>query len=167
MQVHLMGGIEKISLVFLHFMLIEKSSDIHVLVKRLISRSPNENKPMSLHQAPYIVSLHEDGTHICGGSILEPYFVLTAAHCVEANSSYTILSGSSYLKSGVHHNVIRIRIHHGYHPSRFTDDIALLTIYPPIDLVFSPNRRIPLFNGQVQPNTLGTISGWGCTERIR
>lgn len=36
----------------------------------------------SFGQFPYHVSLQRNGTHQCGGSILNKYYVLTAAHCI-------------------------------------------------------------------------------------
>ena len=119
---------------------------------------------MSIEQVPYVVSIKKDGNHICGGSILEPHVILTAAHCVEKYANYNILSGSSHLKNGIYHKVIKIIKHPDYHPSTYSDDLALLTIYPNIDLEHSPNRRISLFTGNLSMNASGTISGWGCIK---
>lgn len=36
----------------------------------------------NIEDYPYQVSLQFQYTHLCGGSILDQYFILTAAHCV-------------------------------------------------------------------------------------
>ena len=123
---------------------------------------------MPIQQVPYIVNIQEDGIHICAGTILEHHVIITAAHCFEDDkiSRYRVLSGSANVKQGVRHNVTKILIHPQYHPTAYKSDIALLIIFPYIDLIHSPNRRIPLHIGNVPPNILGTISGWGCNRQV-
>ena len=120
--------------------------------------------PVSITHVPYIVKILKDGITECAGSILTPYMIITAAHCVEDPERYTILSDSSYVNLGTPHNITRKIIYPDYHPERFGNDLALLLINPPINLVNSLNRRILLHDGDIPENSFGTISGWGCNE---
>ena len=116
---------------------------------------------MSIEHIPYIVNILRNGKDNCGGTILLNDIIITAAHCVFENDVYTILSGSSFRRNGTLHHVRRLIINQQYNMSKHWSDLALLKIFPPIDLVHSPNRNIELHNGHILPNSYGTISGWG------
>ena len=139
----------------------EESLDLQVRKKRLIDKSQFGDRPIRIGLVPYIVNIHRNGKANCAGSILAPNIIITAAHCVHDDAWYIILSGSSHEKHGVPHNVTRKIIHPEYHRDRFPNDLALLIINPPIDLIHSPNRKIALYIGEVDEDTIGTISGWG------
>lgn len=52
------------------------------------------------HAWPWQISLRVNGRHICGGSIIDSRWILTASHCVERNPSprgYTVVVGKAIL----------------------------------------------------------------------
>ena len=102
----------------------------------------------------------------CGASILSPVVLITAGHCVIENAEYTILSGSAIKSEGIRHKIIEKIFHPNLNTISYVNDLALLKIRPPIDFIYSHNRRIELFDGNVPLNTFGTLSGWGCTHVI-
>ena len=85
---------------------------------------------------PHAVSLRGgDGKHFCGGSIIGPQHILTAAHCVQGRMTYpytdtTVVSGSNYLsQGGTVHSVKRATVHPSFvMENSMPNDIAVLTV---------------------------------------
>lgn len=63
----------------------------------LYSQAPSgfyiiNGEEIEIDEAPWQVSLEIDGTHKCGGAILNQYWILTAAHCVIISLLYAIIT---------------------------------------------------------------------------
>ncbi|XP_037888064.1 trypsin-like [Glossina fuscipes] len=123
----------------------------------------------SISNLPFTVSLQFDGTHICGGSILKPHIILTAAHCFQISndaSRYQIRAGSSsHRYGGQLRRVQRIIKHEAFSLNTLDNDVALgiLRQY----LIYSSNVRsiqLPEKNEYLPPNSMCQVSGWGSTK---
>lgn len=121
---------------------------------------------------PYMVAIEYKGRQICGGSILTKNFILTAAHCFPKEidiKDVKIRTGTSYKQTGgtlhritkhIQHEDLQIRPDGSY-----SHDVALIKITPPF--TFDKTRQpIRLFNinETVEPDKMGTVSGWGKTN---
>jgi secreted trypsin-like serine protease len=120
---------------------------------------------------PWMVSIRKDGEHLCGGSILDSQFILTAAHCLEVIyrlSSVTILAGSLTVQSSG--NKVQLRSidrkirHQGYESVTNNNDLGLIRLATPLDLTGNSVRPICLPTSRpVLPkdNTTMVGIGWG------
>uniref|UniRef100_A0A667ZL55 coagulation factor Xa n=1 Tax=Myripristis murdjan TaxID=586833 RepID=A0A667ZL55_9TELE len=80
--------------------------------------------------------LNEEHRGFCGGTILNQYFILSAAHCMNQSRYIYVILGEfdTEVKEGREsvHNVETVLIHKQYTPVTFHNDIALIKLATPI-----------------------------------
>ena len=90
-------------------------------------------------QFPWQVSIWEGGEHLCGGTLINDLFVLTAAHCVRGDSkeddfsAFDFILGSTQIDGGVeealHVSAERVFRHPDYvGGGDYSNDIALVKV---------------------------------------
>ncbi|XP_078033116.1 trypsin-2 isoform X2 [Augochlora pura] len=137
----------------------------------LAGRIVNGTKAFS-KQFPYQVSLQRsyNTRHFCGGSLIDEYYVLTAAHCMFLSGeqilpwTVTVVGGELQLntqtKVGQRRGVAEIHVHQDFDSSTLQNDVALLRLKVPFKLT----EEITPIRLAVEPPKTGTVcqvSGWG------
>ncbi|XP_019882307.1 mite allergen Der p 3-like [Camponotus floridanus] len=149
--------------------LLSVSSISQSAISRYESRIIN-GKDVAPGEIPYQVSLQtKRSSHICGGSILNEYYVITAAHCVENKipADLVIIADTVNLnRPGPQHAIKQIISHEKYDPhNSWLNDIALLKMFSP----FRPSRNIgfvtlPEQDEAIQEGIMARVSGFGITK---
>ncbi|KAH8890552.1 group 3 allergen Eur m 3 0101 precursor [Thozetella sp. PMI_491] len=123
---------------------------------------------------PYMVSLR--GTsHSCGGTIIEPRKILTAAHCVvDSNGAIrkklSVRAGSSIHSSGGFIvEVQKVVVHPGYNRETIDNDAAILILKQDLtdqNLLGDKFQAatLPQANTPPKAGNLVTVIGWGATS---
>ena len=140
------------------------------------------------HSWPMIVSIRMGKyEHTCGGTILSEWYILTAAHCVDANAVPLQHFRSLSVALGQHNrsessatvrSVKRVYIHPKYttHTPVSENDIAIIEVAQPFDigLKFRTARTcLPQVNSSIQlpsqyppNNTRLMVAGWGSIDGV-
>ncbi|XP_043470603.1 mite allergen Der p 3-like [Leptopilina heterotoma] len=117
----------------------------------------------------FMVSIQSNEVHICGGAIINKYYVLTAAHCfieyviseIKIKAGTTNLNASSYYR-----NVEEIIRHDNFDSEGTAEyDIALVRVETPFplndDSILFIN--LPERDDNLKVNQLVLVAGWGNT----
>ena len=117
----------------------------------------------------WAVSLNIGG-YICGGTIIDSSYIVTAAHCLDHDirpSDIMIYAGTLVINGGFTRTASRIYSHPAYNKALHTNDIALLKMNVPLDLSSSDFAKIclpkvaPPSGEYPPPGTSLMTVGWG------
>merc|ERR1711990_511539 len=129
--------------------------------------NPMHSKPYQV----YLQSCSSRGCAMCGATLLNKRYAMTAMHCVEEASSLTVALGEHNIRTDIENHraktiaVERVIKRSDYDTNSVNNDIALLRLAEDVDLTSTiVPACLPSTNSQKYTGWQALVSGWGTTS---
>ncbi|GCB80663.1 hypothetical protein scyTo_0017275 [Scyliorhinus torazame] len=124
------------------------------------------------HSKPYMASIQIYRRHVCGGVLIKPGWVLTAAHCNLGfkHQNIVVVLGTDSLRRDEDKSAQRLAVkqkipHLRFDSKTFENDIMLLQLQSEAKLnKFVKVLPLPKYDCDVEEGTICTVVGWGRTK---
>lgn len=133
--------------------------------------------PADKHEWPWIASIWNNGRQFCGGSLIGPNHILTAAHCIDHMRASDV--PKLRVKLGDHNintccetkitevGVANIIKHKGFSQRTLHNDVAILKLSSSV--TYSKTVRpvcMAPYGANVPGETTATVTGWGMLSHV-
>lgn len=113
----------------------------------------------------WMASLQRAGKHSCGASLIDPQWVLTAAHCVQDAPQQELglrIGSADQTQGGTEAGVSQVVVHPDYAGKKPNGDLALIKLDHPVS-----NKPVQIADSAGPAGTPSQIIGWGLTCPVR
>ncbi|NOX29844.1 MAG: trypsin-like serine protease [Actinobacteria bacterium] len=136
----------------------------------IVSAQPSgaivKGNPTTNQSHPWQVALVDGNGQFCGGTIISPTVVVTAAHCLEETgpADFTVKAGVTNLSdAGQERAVASVTVNPSY-ASTEVGDVAVITLATPLNLGNGAASIALATDADVAQATTGIVTGWGSTS---